>query len=44
MIEMLMDFPDIAVSKMLLKSMALILSHESENVIEFFEQNIFQPP
>jgi hypothetical protein len=40
MIEMLVDFPEIAVSKMLLKSLALILSHESESVINFFEENI----
>jgi hypothetical protein len=40
MIEMLIDFPEIAVSKMLLKSLALILSHESETVINFFEENI----
>mgnify|MGYP000848373989 CR=1 FL=1 len=44
MIEMLLDFPEIAISKMVLKSLALILSHESDSVIEFFEANIFQPP
>lgn len=29
---------------MMLKSLALILSHESENVINYFEAAIFQPP
>jgi hypothetical protein len=37
MIEMLVDFPEIAISRMILKSLALILSHESELVINFFE-------
>lgn len=44
MIEMIIDFPEYAISKMVLKSFALILSHESETVIDFFENNIYQPP
>lgn len=44
MIEMIIDFPEYSISKMVLKSFALILSHESETVIDFFETNIYQPP
>jgi len=44
MIDMLKDFPDQCISKMMLKSLALIVSHENSAVIDFFECNIFQPP
>lgn len=41
---MLIDFPELCVSKMMLKSLALVFSHESDSVINFFEQNVFKPP
>jgi hypothetical protein len=44
MIMMIIDFPEYAISKMVLKSLALILAHESDDVIDFFGSNIFQPP
>ena len=44
MVDMLKDFPDICVSKMMLKSLALIVSSDQPNVIDFFESNIFQTP
>ena len=44
MVEMLIDFPEQCVSKMMLKSLAVVLSHESESVINFFEECIFKPP
>jgi len=40
-IEMLTGFTEQCVSKMMLKSLALILCHESETVINFFEDAIF---
>jgi hypothetical protein len=43
-VEMLVDFPELCTSKMMLKSLALVISHESDTVINFFEENIFKPP
>jgi hypothetical protein len=42
--NMLLDFPDQCLSKMMLKSLALIVSHESSQVIDFFDTNTFVPP
>ena len=45
MIEMMADFPDLCISKMLLKSYSEICENESDGVINFFEDGgIFQPP
>jgi len=44
MIMMIIEFPEYSISKMVLKSFALILAHESDDVIDFFESNIYQPP
>jgi hypothetical protein len=41
MIEMMQDFPDRCVTKIMLQSMPMILSHSSELIINFFETNIF---
>lgn len=41
MVQILEGFPEMCLSKMMLKSLSLILSHESEFVISFFETNIF---
>ena len=37
MIEMLADYPDLCISKMVLKSYSQICESESEDVINFFE-------
>ena len=44
MIHMLFDFPNICLSRMMLKSMPMLLSHSSEHVVEFFERKIYKPP
>lgn len=44
MIEMLSDFPDKCLTKMMLKSLAVIVSHDSDMVIEFFDHALYQPP
>jgi hypothetical protein len=44
MVEMLIDFPEQCISKMMLKSFALVLSHEADTVINYFEESIFKPP
>jgi hypothetical protein len=43
MVDMLKDFPEICITKMMLKSLAMIVSNEQATVLEFFEDNIFQP-
>ena len=43
MVGMISDFPDISISKMILKSYAMIL--QNELMVNFFESGgIFQPP
>jgi hypothetical protein len=44
MIELLQNFPDRCVTKMMLQSLSMILSHSSEQIINFFEENLYQPP
>ena len=44
MIEMLSQFKDYCISKMILKSLFMTFAHPSDNVLTFFEENIFQPP
>ena len=45
MVRLLSDFPEICISKMILKSYSMILSYDSEIVINFFETGgLFQPP
>ena len=41
---MLQGFTDYTISKMIIKSIASILEHEEDPVINFFEYNIFCPP
>jgi hypothetical protein len=42
MVHILNDFDNICISKMILKSLPLILAHESPKVIEFFDTAIYQ--
>jgi len=44
MIDMLKDFPEFCVSKMMMKSISIILQHESEGVIDFLDTCIYRPP
>ena len=44
MIESLTGFKDICTTKMMLKSLALVVSNECEKVINFFDESFFQPP
>lgn len=44
MLEMLADFPDYCISKMILKSLFLTFTHPSDSVLTFFDNNIFMPP
>ena len=37
MVRLLSDFPDICISKMILKSYTMILQYDSDVVINFFE-------
>ena len=41
MIEMLSDFPDYCISKMILKSLFVTFTHPSDTVLTFFDENIF---
>jgi hypothetical protein len=42
MVHILNDFDNICLSKMILKSMPIIFSHQSPKVIEFFETAIYE--
>ena len=42
MVHILNDFDNICISKMILKSLPVILAHQSPKVIEFFETTIYQ--
>lgn len=44
MVQLLFDFRNMCLSKLMLKSLPLVLSHESQAVINFFEERIFCPP
>ena len=45
MVEMLKHGNDeICITKMMLKSLALILTSENDNMIEFFDDAYFRPP
>lgn len=44
MIDMLKDYPDFCLSKMMMKSMAIVLQHSSEGVIDFLDTCIYRPP
>jgi hypothetical protein len=44
MILMLVEFPAQCLSKMMLNCVSMILSHESPQILEFFEENTFQTP
>lgn len=44
MIKMLFDFPNVCLSKMMMMSLPRLLSHESEEVVDFFENAVFCPP
>jgi hypothetical protein len=44
MIGMLENFPDRCVTKMMLQSLSMLLSHSSEVIISFFDNTIYQPP
>ena len=42
MVHILNDFDNICITKMILKSLPVILAHQSPNVIEFFETAIYK--
>ena len=44
MVQMLYDFPNICLSRLMLKSMPMLISHQSECVVDFFEKKIYKPP
>ena len=45
MVEMLKEgFNEICITKMMLKSLALILTSENDNMIDFFDGAYFEPP
>jgi hypothetical protein len=44
MIDMLKDYPDFCISKMMMKSFGIILGHNSESVIDFLDTCIYRPP
>ena len=44
MVEMLKGFPNLCLSRMMLRTLGLLLSSEQINVLNFFEQSWFRPP
>ena len=44
MIEMLKDFPEVCVTKMMLDCMFMILDHQSPKVLDFLDNCLFAPP
>jgi hypothetical protein len=44
MVDMLKGFDDRCLTKMMLKSLAVMLSHENIEVVNFFETAFYQPP
>lgn len=44
MVEMLKGFPELCLSRMMLKALGLIFSSQSISVLNFFEQSFFRPP
>lgn len=44
MVLLLVDFPGLCLSKMMLDCLPSILAHESPQLLDFFEANIFQTP
>ena len=44
MVQGLCEYTDLCITKMMLKSLALILSSENQQVIDFFNSATFQPP
>jgi len=44
MVELIKDFPETCVSKLLLKSLYYVISHPADSVIDFFDRIIYKPP
>ena len=44
MIELLENFDDLCISKMMLMSLSMILAHKADVVVNFFESYLFCPP
>lgn len=44
MVELIKDFPETCVSKLLLKSLYYVISHPADSVIDFFDRVIYKPP